>query len=664
MAITLFDGVTVPDIPQSVLTNYPYIAITYALDLVNSDISSDNPKPKYKYLLHGVTKPFKYVTESSGSILMSDSDIYVEYALDTINNIWAAVPNDEQLGQIKQVVDNDYAIMIIASVVEGDMGMVINIASLRYMNHDIYYAVLNQDSSGTTFDEVFLTLETKIDFNLLTKYNNVLLPQIPKEDGYTKAIIIQIQQQSLIGAYMCILLPEDVEIGAWYSNELFQEVPVVTLVTSQTNNTKLYILGDIYSSWTLYEEEIMTSLPLINMDGMSIELIYSNQDIPYVIFYGDNNIYNTDSMFYSVENNEILPDIENSSTYYAVPSSFLKSMARGVRRLSGSNERMDCATMSETLTNSADYFKIFNKTISSIDWELPISIPAGGFAFCSQLKKIDSENVECVGPYSFTLNSNLSEINLPNLKHIGDSAFSLDTALTSISFPQIISIGNNAFSECNTLTKANIENVEYLGAYSFDNTGIEEINLPKVKIIPDSCFRSCNLTSIDLPLVTSIGTYAFGNNNTLTTVNLPLCTSIAQDGFYYCTKLTDINLPLCKTIDNYAFYQCSSLEVLDLPSVTYIGNKSNSNYNYVFTYCNKLKALILRSPTMCELNTNTNVFTNTPITSGSGYIYVPSALLQTYKANAKWSSYSSKFRALENYTVDGTITGAIDKTKI
>lgn len=39
-------------------------------------------------------------------------------------------------------------------------------------------------------------------------------------------------------------------------------------------------------------------------------------------------------------------------------------------------------------------------------------------------------------------------------------------------------------------------------------------------------------------------------------------------------------------------------------------------------------------------------------------------LVDTYKADTNWSTYAAQFRALEDYTVDGTITGELDESKI
>jgi hypothetical protein len=44
------------------------------------------------------------------------------------------------------------------------------------------------------------------------------------------------------------------------------------------------------------------------------------------------------------------------------------------------------------------------------------------------------------------------------------------------------------------------------------------------------------------------------------------------------------------------------------------------------------------------------------------YIYVPSNLVSNY--SNQWKDTGAQFRALEDYTVDGTITGELDPAKI
>ena len=109
-------------------------------------------------------------------------------------------------------------------------------------------------------------------------------------------------------------------------------------------------------------------------------------------------------------------------------------------------------------------------------------------------------------------------------------------------------------------------------------------------------------------------------------------------------------------IGQYAFYGCTALTVVDVPNVTTI--EANSLYG-----CSTLSDLILRGDTVCTL-ANANALTNSAIAKGTGYIYVPRALVDSYKAATNWSTYAAQFRDLESFTVDGTTTGELDETKI
>lgn len=110
-----------------------------------------------------------------------------------------------------------------------------------------------------------------------------------------------------------------------------------------------------------------------------------------------------------------------------------------------------------------------------------------------------------------------------------------------------------------------------------------------------------------------------------------------------------------ESIRSYVFSGCNKLEIVDIPSVKSIGGGA-------FNRCTSLLALILRRTTMSTLGSA--ALTGTPIASGTGYIYVPAALVDSYKTATNWSTYADQFRALEDYTVDGTVTGDLDETKI
>ncbi len=95
------------------------------------------------------------------------------------------------------------------------------------------------------------------------------------------------------------------------------------------------------------------------------------------------------------------------------------------------------------------------------------------------------------------------------------------------------------------------------------------------------------------------------------------------------------------TVGQYAFYGCTALTVVDVPNVTSIAANS-------FEGCSALTALILRSATVCTM-ANTNALANSAIASGTGYIYVPRSLVDTYKAATNWSTYAEQIRAIEDY---------------
>lgn len=181
---------------------------------------------------------------------------------------------------------------------------------------------------------------------------------------------------------------------------------------------------------------------------------------------------------------------------------------------------------------------------------------------------------------------------------------------------------------------------------------------PKIKIIGDYAFRNCSaLTHVDFPAATSTGSYSFYDCKSLISVDFPAVISIGSNAFYGCSSLTTINFSAVTSIGSNAFYNCKSLISADFLVATTI-------YSYAFYNCSALNALILRNSTICTLS-NKNAFTGCILINGTGgYIYVPSSLINTYKTATNWVTYASKFRALENYTVDGTTTGALDESKV
>lgn len=180
----------------------------------------------------------------------------------------------------------------------------------------------------------------------------------------------------------------------------------------------------------------------------------------------------------------------------------------------------------------------------------------------------------------------------------------------------------------------------------------------RVTKINQYAFRECSsLASVNFPAATSIEAYAFSYCAGLTSVNFPAATSIEFYAFYGCGALTSANFPAATSMKDSAFGNCVKLTSANFPTMTSIGP-------YAFKSCFALASLILRATTqVCTLSSN-SAFDNTPIESGTGYIYVPAALIDSYKTATNWTTYANRFRALESYTVDGTTTGELDPTKV
>lgn len=190
--------------------------------------------------------------------------------------------------------------------------------------------------------------------------------------------------------------------------------------------------------------------------------------------------------------------------------------------------------------------------------------------------------------------------------------------------------------------------------------------------IRDYAFYACGeLTVADFPEATSIGEYAFyaysyweesGDDSlevfvsALKEVNFPKATRIKSCCFYGCVSLKSVVFPAVTEIERMAFNECASLEIADFSALEKLGGS-------VFYRCSALKALILRNEAQaCAIDASH--VSGTPIEEKTGYIYVPSSLLSSYEATAKGTIIEGQFRALEDYTVDGTTTGELDSSKI
>lgn len=183
-----------------------------------------------------------------------------------------------------------------------------------------------------------------------------------------------------------------------------------------------------------------------------------------------------------------------------------------------------------------------------------------------------------------------------------------------------------------------------VGASAFNNCNrIVEINLPKVTNVGNDAFSHClKLKNISLPLCTTTGSNAF-SYCAFESISLPSCQSLGGSSLRGCRQLTSINLPLVTTIGGSTFYG-TPIQVLDLPALTSIKA-------YGFGYVDSLHTLVLRNSSVCTLE-NANAFIDTKIAAGTGYIYVPDNLVDSYKTATNWVTFANQIKPISK--LEGT----------
>ena len=176
----------------------------------------------------------------------------------------------------------------------------------------------------------------------------------------------------------------------------------------------------------------------------------------------------------------------------------------------------------------------------------------------------------------------------------------------------------------------------------------------QITYIGSYAFNGCaQLTEVDFPNVTSVGEYVFSGCSALTKANLPNMVTFSSALFDNCKSIQEINLGHATGSTMFAFTNCYSLKKIDASGPIVFGWQSCAS-------CYSLTTIILRSETLVKVD-NTRAFDNcyhllgtvnadyNPDGAKDCYIYVPSALIESYKTATNWSTYADQFRAIEDY---------------
>jgi hypothetical protein len=177
------------------------------------------------------------------------------------------------------------------------------------------------------------------------------------------------------------------------------------------------------------------------------------------------------------------------------------------------------------------------------------------------------------------------------------------------------------------------------GTYDVTSYAEADVAIPADHTVEDAFVTRTIAGAYSNDRIAKVESYAFHSCRSLTSVSVPEATYIGVNAFNTCTDLTSVNAPKVTNISTGAFSSCSSLASISLPA-------AKSFMSNVFQGCLSLTCLDLCSSTRTAIPTlsNANAFTSTPIASGTGYIYINDALVDTLKAASGWSSVASQIK--------------------
>lgn len=170
-----------------------------------------------------------------------------------------------------------------------------------------------------------------------------------------------------------------------------------------------------------------------------------------------------------------------------------------------------------------------------------------------------------------------------------------------------------------------------------------------------------NLESINFPNVKTINQGAFGGCTKLSKINIPNVTTIWASAFSHCHALTSLKLANINRVSDHAFTSCYNLESVDL------GSDLHTLGEVAFLSCYSLKKLVIRREdamltwynplSYCYHFDGTVDETYNPNGDKDGYIYVPDALVDTYKNDVGttgkgWNQYADQIKPLSEYVED------------
>lgn len=247
------------------------------------------------------------------------------------------------------------------------------------------------------------------------------------------------------------------------------------------------------------------------------------------------------------------------------------------------------------------------------------------------------------------------DVTITDVTHADEDTLllALRNQVTSVSDDTLTSIRSYGLAYMTALASVSFPELQTISAYAFCNDYnilMDGWQFPKAKSIGSYAFRYCYGLTGDVVLpntVTSIGQYSFANCDGMETFRAE--GAISTLGTYtfngasgHVMALREIHMPNLGTGialnlnfgSATAANACQHLEVCDI-------GKAKSIAANTFANCYKLQTLIMRRTGSVTTLANVSAFLNTPLrgrNSLTAKIYVPEALIDSYKAASVWTT--------------------------
>lgn len=172
-------------------------------------------------------------------------------------------------------------------------------------------------------------------------------------------------------------------------------------------------------------------------------------------------------------------------------------------------------------------------------------------------------------------------------------------------------------------------------------TDITDEHLGGIKTFRSCAFYGSSITSINVSTVETIELSAFRDTNKLTKAEFHNLTKFASSNIFRNSAIQEGIFPkLINTVTSD--FENSNIKRVDFGALKTLANWS-------FYGATKLEALIIRTPSVCALET-TGAFAGSTVTNGgTGFVYVPRDLVESYKTATNWTAVADQIRAIEDY---------------